>query len=133
MRLNVYDTVLELLQLLWKKHEKRLPKIYKDSPPIKELHESKHYVADMKQKTPNWTALNLLAGFFHTNVNDLKKELVAARKIRKALGGVNIENIIPMEIADFFTLAEYKMGQSDTASTRRLIKHFLGDSSRAQS
>lgn len=129
VRLRVYKTVLQILQFLWKKHEKSLPKIHKEFPLVKELHESKRYVADMKQKVPNWTALNLLAGFFNTNVNDLKRELAEARRIKKALGGVNIEDIIPIEIADFFTLAEYKMSQPDTASTRRPSKHFLGDSS----
>jgi len=133
VRLRVYETVLQILQFLWKKHEKSLPKIYKEFPLIKELHESTHYVADLKQKTASLTALNLLARFFNTNVNDLKRGLAEARRIKKALRGVNIEDIIPMEIADFFTLAEYKMGQSDTVSTRRLSKRFLGDSSRAQS
>ena len=132
-RLRIYEFVLNLLQLLWKKHSRNLEQIYKDSPPIRALHESKTYVAEMKQRTPSWTAYNFLARSFNTNVNDLKRDLIKARKIKKALTGIEVEGIHTMDIADFLNLAAHRMGGFDTPFSRSLIKLFLGDSSQARS
>ncbi len=99
--LQEYESWLKRIQSIWKRYKrddgvKRYDAIAAEFPVIENLDKTERLVGEF---TPQYIALNILAPGKppgQSNVNDLKRALVRARKIRKALRPLGIEFAPPM-------------------------------------
>ena len=99
--LQEYESWLERIQSIWKKYKrddgvKRYDAIAAEFPVIEHLDKTNRLVGKF---TPQYLVLNILTPGKppgQSNVNDLKRALVRARKIRKALSPLGIEFAPPM-------------------------------------
>lgn len=96
--LQEYESWLKRIQRIWKKHPrgKLYGPITAEFPIIRDLNDTGRYVGDF---TPQFIALNIIAprkSHGQSNVHDLRRALVKARKIRKALEPLGIEFAAPM-------------------------------------
>ena len=96
--LTQYESWLGRIRTIWRSHSgtDRHDAIFKEFPVIKKLYDREQFVGTFE---PQYITLNILCRgrtSGRSNVADLKKALVEARKIRKALAVLNIEFARPI-------------------------------------
>ncbi len=108
MLLEHYEVVHKGVRKIWYSvlPHRRYDEILQKSSLLRKLLDRNRFVGPFQ---PDFITYNLLAWFQGTNVHDLKRKLVKARKIRKALRGINEEILPPIDFAEFLTFAGGKI------------------------
>ena len=113
MLLEHYEVVHKGVRKIWYSvlPHRRYDKILQKSSLLRKLLDRNRFVGRFQ---PDFISYNLLAWFKGTNVNDLKKDLVKARKIRRALKAIDMEILPPIGFAELL------MFGGDTIADRTL-------------